>query len=188
MARRPKPDACAARSLSRSPRPGLVDWWRIAGSSAGNAPRTGPKRNGGRHCCQPPSAPSEGSAGVRQLLRPEGHLLLDPGSPAQASLPKIDPNPKTGSFPSAALLGPIPFRAACVPRDTAFRARKTGSSGASSGWSDLEPKFRLIAFRWRSDLPSRPSEEGWDFRPDHPLNMRTFPSRAKRNLAHQACG
>ena len=31
-----------------------------------------PTRNGGRHCCQPPSAPSEGSAGVRQLVRPEG--------------------------------------------------------------------------------------------------------------------
>ena len=29
---------------------------------------------------------------------------------------------------------------------------------------------------------------GWDFRPDHRLNMRTFPSRAKRNLWLQACG
>ena len=56
-----------------------------------------PTRNGGRHFCQPPSAPSEGSAGVRQLLQPEGHLLLDPGSPAQASLRFVDPNPKTGS-------------------------------------------------------------------------------------------
>ena len=29
---------------------------------------------------------------------------------------------------------------------------------------------------------------GWDFRPDHHWNMRIIPSRAKRNLRHQACG
>ncbi len=77
-------------------------------------------RNGGRHCCQPPSAPSEGSAGVRQLWRPEGLLLLDPGSPAQASLRQVVVSRRTRSPASAALLGPIPCRVACAPKDAAF--------------------------------------------------------------------
>ena len=115
-----------------------------------------PTRNGGRHCCQPPSAPSEGSAGVRQLWRPEGLLLLDPGSPAQASRPVVVVSRRTRSLPSAALLGPIVFRVACFPREAACRARASGSSGASSGWSDLKPKLLFIACRWRSDFPSLP--------------------------------
>ena len=116
-----------------------------------------PTRNGGRHCCQPPSAPSEGSAGVRQLWRPEGLLLLDPGSPAQASLPKSGSQSEDGFLlASAALLGPILFRAACIPKEAACRARKTGSSGASSSWSEPGPISWFIACRWRSDLPPRP--------------------------------
>ena len=91
-------------------------------------------------------------------------------------------------LPSAALLGPIPFRVACVPRDTAFRARKTGSSGASAGWSNSKPKLLLIACRWRSDLPPLPPERGWDFRPDHPFLMNLAPSRAKRIRQCIACG
>ena len=137
-------------------------------------------RNGGRHFCQPPSAPSEGSAGVRQLWRPEGLLLLDPGSPAQASLPRVDPNPKTGSscFRGPSWTNPLSRR--LRPEGHRVRARKNGSSGASSGWSNSKPKLLLIACRWRSDLLPLPSEEGWDFRPDHPFLMNLAPSRSKR--------
>ncbi len=49
-----------------------------------------------------------------------------------------------------------PLSRRLLSEENRVRARKNGSSGASSGWSDLEPKFLLIAFRWRSDLPSRP--------------------------------
>ena len=113
-------------------------------------------RNGGRHCCQPPSAPSEGSAGVRQLLKPEGPLLLDPGSPAQASLPVVNPNPKTGSISFRGPSWTNPLSRRLHPEGHRVRARKTGSSGASAGWSNSKPKLLLIACRWRSDLPSPP--------------------------------
>lgn len=147
-----------------------------------------PNRNGGRHFCQPPSAPSEGSAGVRQLWRPEGLLLLDPGSPAQASLPRVDPNPKTGSscFRGPSWTNPLSRR--LRPEGHRVRARKNGSSGASSGWSNSKPKLLLIACRWRSDLLPLPSEEGWDFRPDHPFLMNLSPSRSKRKESHLPCG
>ena len=102
--------------------------------------------------------------------------LLDPGSPAQASLPSVDPNPKTGSscFRGPSWTNPLSRR--LRPEGHRVRARKTGSSGASSGWSNSKPKLLLIACRWRSDLPPLPSEEGWDFRPDHPFLMNLAPS------------
>jgi|GEM_PF-5817376 len=177
------------------------------GLARGLAPNSSPAHSLARE----PSAHIEMGAGIAasphlrrakdlpvfvSLTDPKVFPLLDPGSPAQASLPKVDPNPKTGSSSSAALLGPFPFRADCPPRRTAYRARKNGSSGASSGWSELRPKSLLIACRWRSDLPSlptlfrrcRPSGGGWDFRPDHPFLMTLDPSRAKRKKQILACG
>jgi pimeloyl-ACP methyl ester carboxylesterase len=57
-----------------------------------------------------PTAPSEGSAGVRDQVPPKRFLILDPGSPAQASLPIVVIQvPKDSSCRrcSAALLGMI---------------------------------------------------------------------------------
>lgn len=95
---------------------------------------------------------------------------------------------------SRPFLDQSPF--ACLrPEGHRVRARKTGSSGASSGWSDLEPKFLLIAIRWRSDLQpilnfwSLPTfRRGWDIRPDHPFLMNLDPSRSKRKKHRFACG
>jgi len=87
------------------------------------------------------------------LSDPKVSSLLDPGSPAQASLPKIDPNPKTGSFPSAALLGPIPFRVACFPKEAALAQERLAlpaplPAGPIQGRSlSLSPAGRDRTFR-----------------------------------------
>lgn len=95
--------------------------------------------------------------GVRQLGDPGGQPLLDPGAPSQASLPKQNPRPKTGSCPSTALLGLVPPCAPPVPGGTAFHAGRVPLFRRLFRRSDLEPGFLLIAIRWRSGLPSSPS-------------------------------
>ena len=162
-------------------------------STAPSSPQT---RNGGRHCCQPPSAPSEGSAGVRQRWRPEGLLLLDPGSPAQASPQVANPNPKTGfaSFRGPSWTNPLSRRLSPeghrVSRKTEWLFRRL---------------FRLVRLEAEASPhrlpveigPSAPSSSfvslptlrgGWNFRPDHTLLMTPAPSRAKPFRHRVACG
>ena len=51
--------------------------------------RSTPKRKWGPALLPAPTAPSEGSAGVRELDQTRRSPVLDPGSPAQASLPTM---------------------------------------------------------------------------------------------------
>jgi hypothetical protein len=117
-----------------------------------------PKRNGGRHCCQPPLRRAKDMP-VFATRSAEASPSLDPGSPAQASLPiaaareslaspdfasrrklyldPLMPHPKTRQLRcSTALLGMITSASRFASRtevlETASRKRKIISSGASS--------------------------------------------------------
>jgi hypothetical protein len=173
----------------------------------------------GRHCPQKkwgpallpaPTAPSEGSAGLKDTFRRTRHP--SPGSPAQASLSTVPlprersldflldraarklarlsiiaPDPKVKTVRcSAALLGltALASRFALSPRKGSEprRARgKINSSGASSRLAPRNPEEFLIACRRRSVLPS-PSA------PFLPLPAfrwrRGLPSRSPAHNAH----
>ena len=74
--------------------------------------------------------------------------------------------------------GPVLRSAASSPRG-AVQLRISQPSPAGG-----DRTFRPFLTFW--SLPT--IRKGWDFRPDHHWNMRTIPSRAKRNLWLQACG
>jgi hypothetical protein len=191
MTRRPRNDCRPRNDVPRLQTPTKRSTASAKRSTA--LPQT---RNGGRHCCQPPSAPSEGSAGVRQLWKPEGPPLLDPGSPAQASLRVVDPNPKTGSS------------CRCGPSWTNPRSRRLPPGGGrvsrKKDWL-FRRLFRLVRVEAETSPhrlpveigPSVPSSSflslptirgGWDIRPDHHLVMRPRPSRTKRKRWSRSCG
>lgn len=127
---------------------------------------SGPKQKWGPALLPAPTAPSEGSAGVRDLIR-RSFTVLDPGSPAQASLPitaareslafssfasrkklHLGPlmlRPKTKQLRcSAALLGMITsasrFASPTEVLEAASRKRKIISSGASSRLAPDRPR------------------------------------------------
>ena len=120
------------------------------------------------------------------LSDPEVVLLLDPGSPAQASLRRVDPNPKTGSSYF------------CGPSWTNLLSRRLRPEGhrvsRKKDWL-FRRLFQLVRLetevsphRLSVEIgPSIPSSSfrsfptlrgGWDFRPDHPFLMNSLPSRA----------
>jgi hypothetical protein len=142
-----------------------------------------PKRKWGPALLPAPNAPSEGSAGIRYLVktrRPQP--ALDPGSPAQASLPieqlplarsptslpNCNPEDRLSFSPSgltevktvqlsAALLGPTPLasRFAFHPERlrAASRLRRSTLPAPHTNWPRFNSRRNLnIACRRRSDL------------------------------------
>src|SRR3990170_8074047 len=88
-----------------------------------------PKQKWGPALLPAPTAPSEGSAGVRDLIS-RSFTVLDPGSPAQASLPIVVVSEDTSSiFRGPSWVDPLsrPLR----PEGLCFRDRRISSSGAS---------------------------------------------------------
>ena len=152
-----------------------------------------------------PTAPSEGYAGVRNLdpLPCRLRSVLDPGSPAQASLPIvfIEARGLLIRRCSAALLGII---------TSASRFAQTVPKYVSSRVAQKEDHLfrrlsRLARFEPESSPHCLPAEigslvtcrtilplpavwGGWDRCPDHPLTMHPATSRAKQKRCAQACG
>ena len=148
--------------------------------------------NGGWHCCQPPLRRAKDMPVFVTLVPPGRSPLVpvfDPGSPAQASLPKPrSQSPGLASQkrvrrPSTALLGAITLAscfASISPRENKDRiARETNASSGAlfPAGRELKPKPRIIACRRRSVLPSLPPRRvaleritrsgDWDACPDH---------------------
>ncbi len=96
----------------------------------------GPKQKWGPALLPAPTAPSEGSAGVRDLIS-RSFTVLDPGSPAQASLPIVVVSRRTRSRPSAALLGSIPFRVCFSPEGSAFATEGSTLPAPLASWSRI---------------------------------------------------
>jgi len=174
-----------------------------------------PNRNGGRHCCQPPLRRAKDMP-VFATRSAEASPSLDPGSPAQASLPTaaareslafpdfasrrklhlgpLMPHPKTRQLRcSAALLGTITsasrFASHTEVLEAASRKRKIISSGASSRLATdcSRRNAPLPAGRDRNLVTCRP-KEACDRRPDHLMTMHLATSRAKQKKGAQACG
>ena len=192
-----------------------------------------PNRNGARHCCQAPHAPSMDLPvfAWRQTRRPLTSMILThqlrrrfPSGWTRGSSPlRSSPHPE-GCFASRRCFAsarrlwhpdlPRPFlgwppsrglaslggKPPSQRRDLLFRRLlPTGPvlrSAASSPRgavllriSHPSPAGGDRTFRpFLTFLPLPTIRRGRDFRPDHPLTMRTIPSRAKRNLRRQACG
>ena len=108
-----------------------------------------------------PTAPSEGSAGVRDLIR-RSFTVLDPGSPAQASLPIVVVSRRTRSRPSAALLGSIPFRVCFPPEGSAFATEGSTLPAPLASWSGIRfaasSPFRAVLLQ--SSFHRLPAEIG----------------------------
>jgi hypothetical protein len=164
-------------------------------AEAGWSQAQSPNEKWGPALLPAPTAPSEGSAGVRDLIR-RSFTVLDPGSPAQASLPIVIVSEDTFSI----FRGPSwidPLSRLLPPEGSAFATEGSTLPAPLASWSGLSPIFAAeaaILFDAPSPaggdrcLGTRPPEGGWGRRPDHRLNMRSFPSRAKRNLGPHACG
>jgi len=122
--------------------------------------------------------------------------LFDPGSPAQASLPRVDPNPKTGSscFRGPSWTNPLSRRLrpeghrVSRKKDWLFRrlfrlVRLEAEASPHRLPVEIGPLFPSSPF---GSLPT--FRGGWDFRPDHPFLMNLPPSRTKRIRQRGACG
>ena len=98
-------------------------------------------------------------------------------------------------LPSAALLGPIPCRVACFPKEAAFALERLAlpallpAGPIRSRSFSSSPAGGDRAFRPFLPFLSLPTlRGGWDFRPDHPFVMRLAASRSKRKNRSSACG
>ena len=108
-----------------------------------------------------PTAPSEGSAGVCDLIR-RSFTVLNPGSPAQASLPSMI-DPKDILTVPRPFLDRTPF-ASASPGGSAFATEGSTLPAPLASWSGMSVQFplpkkqisfkRSIACRRRSGLPS----------------------------------
>jgi hypothetical protein len=178
----------------------------IGAAGASNCAPPNAQKVRARHCCQAPPAPSEGFAGVRQLLDPKAnrssilaHQLRLPlprtASPIRRSVRRPRLRPFLGHPLIASCFARRIPRNALVPhraRDK-YLFRRLFPAGPED-----HPRAIDIAGRRRSVLlslpPRRASPErvswlgDWDVRPDHPWNMTRSSESQKRNRMHLACG
>ncbi len=125
--------AIVPRSGTRLVEPEMKDWSRWNGSRhQRNDRRLFQNRNGGRHCCQPPSAPTLdlpvfASLTVRRPSATRSWLTRSGVASGTWSCPKAG----SSSFCGPSWIGPLPRR--LPPGGAANCVRKTNSSGASSG-------------------------------------------------------
>ena len=143
-----------------------------------------PKRNGGRHCCQPPLRRAKdlpvfaslGPAPENRLVTP----LLDPGSPAQASL-SIRPLPLARSrtclldYVARRLAGLSPVRPAIGPKSSVKTVRCSaallGSATLASRFAPSAPKCLRSRVALEKDQLFRRHLPGWPrFRSEEPLH------------------
>ena len=150
-----------------------------------------------------PNAPSEGYVGVRQLggLR---LLLLDPNSPAQASLRTVVVPGGTFSVFRGPSWADPPARRLLPEGNRVPHWKRPTLPAPLTGWSETilpsmpeDTFFRIIPSPAGGDRSFRPFltflslptvRGGGDFRPDHHVLMRSRPSRAKRKTRVLACG
>ena len=120
-------------------------------------------------------------ASARRLWHPElpRPFLGWPPSRGLASLGGKPPSQRRDLlFRRLLPTGPVLKSAASSPRGAVqLRISQPSPAGGDRTFGPVL-SFRSLPTFWR----------GWDFRPDHHWNMRMIPSRAKRNLRHQACG
>jgi hypothetical protein len=177
-----------------------------SGSRAKGAKEDPPNEKWGPALLPAPTAPSVRSAGVRDLDRLRSPVLRS-WLTSSGVASNHDPNPRTGSGSSAALLGPILFSRFPSPREVQAAAteRPTLPAPLASGSDELPYCLRPEGFQRRFRTPSPAggdrSSSPWSSSvrlpfppmargrcPDHHCNMRLATSRAKRNLCGLACG
>jgi hypothetical protein len=175
-----------------------------------------PKQKWGPALLPAPTAPSTDMP-VFATRSAEASPSLDPGSPAQASLPiaaareslafpsfasrkklhlgPLMPRPKTKQLRcSTALLGMTTSAsrfAPAVPKNRRSRVAQKEDHlfrRLFPAGPELSPKERFIACRQRSEPWSLPPEGDCDRRPDHLNTMPIAASRAKRKIRTLACG
>jgi hypothetical protein len=155
---------------------------------------SGPNRNGGRHRCQPPSAPSLdppvfASLTVRKPSATRSWLTSSGVASSFWSYPKVGSETFCGPswVGTSASLAPQGEAANCQRHCQLFRRLFR--------WSDLgrSPPHRHPveigpSVTCRTFLPLPAFWGGGNFRPDHNLNLPSFSESGKRKMRVIACG
>jgi hypothetical protein len=147
-----------------------------------------PKQKWGPALLPAPTAPSEGSAGVRSTLVPPrkrfGPPLLDPGSPAQASLPIVQ-RPLARS--PADLVDCATRRFAGLSTSPAWRSNsspKTVIRAITARCSAALLGVTTLASRFAHPVPKNPRAASRERRSPHPAPLPDWPRQEPESSSH----